>query len=141
MKYSHKLSDAVHVLAYIEIYKNDDLSSAAIARSVEGNPSMIRRLMSSLVKAGLLNSHPGAVAPELARPLNQITLLDVYKAIDDDRNFLHVDPKTNPNCIVGGNIQETLNEVYDRIQEQAEASMNKVTLDEIVQEILSRNSK
>ncbi len=35
MKYSHKLSDAVHVLAYIEICQGEfDLSSNAIALSI-----------------------------------------------------------------------------------------------------------
>lgn len=138
MKYSHRLSDAVHILAYVTIYKNGDLSSAAIAASIESNPSLIRRLMSTLVKAGLLQSQPGAVAPKLTRPLDEITLLDVYKAIDENGRLLHVDEKTQPACIVGGNIQDTLNEVYDQVQKDAEASMDKVTLQQIVDGILTR---
>ena len=50
MKYSHRLSDAVHILTYIgatEIVE-DDLSSRAIAGSINSNPSLVRRLMSSL---------------------------------------------------------------------------------------------
>ena len=65
MKSSHKLSDAVHILAYIELLPNDDLSSAAIARSVESNPSLIRRLMSQLTQAGLLTTQAGKATPKL----------------------------------------------------------------------------
>ena len=51
MKFSHKLSDAVHLLVYIEIFPDDDLSSRAIARSIVTNPSMVRSLMMDLRKA------------------------------------------------------------------------------------------
>ena len=54
MKYSHKLSDAVHILAFVSIYADGDLSSGAIAASIEANQSMVRQMMAKLVKAGLL---------------------------------------------------------------------------------------
>lgn len=136
MKESHKLSDAVHILAYVEIYKNGDLSSTAIANSVESNPSLIRRFMSRLTKAGLLNTEKGKSNPQLALPALDITLLDILNAINDDTNLLHVDPKTNPKCIVGGNIQDTLNGVYKDIQKSAEAKMATITLDQIIKSIL-----
>ena len=34
MKYSYKLSDAIHLLSYLDIYKDGDLSSKAIANSI-----------------------------------------------------------------------------------------------------------
>ncbi|MFD1672351.1 Rrf2 family transcriptional regulator [Agrilactobacillus yilanensis] len=145
MKYSHKLSDAVHILAFISIYgqadSGVDLSSGTIASSVESNPSLVRRMMSALVKAGLLTSRPGTVSPKLARPLAHITLLEVYQAIESNQNLLHIDPKTNPDCIVGGNIQETLNHYYQNVQTAAETAMAAVTLDMIVSDILERNAR
>ena len=39
MRYSHKLSDAVHILAYVDICHDGDLSSAAIAASVSQSRS------------------------------------------------------------------------------------------------------
>ena len=136
MKYSHKLSDAVHILAYVDIYANGDLSSKAIAASIEANQSMVRRMMSKLVKAGLLNSQPGKVEVSLARAPQDISLLDIYLAIEDNRNLLHIDDKTNPLCIVGGNIQETLDDVYSKVQQDAEASMASHSLQEIIDRIL-----
>lgn len=67
MKFSHKLSDAVHLLAYIEIFPDDDLSSRAIARSIVTNPSMVRSLMMDLRKAGFLKTKQGSAEPELAK--------------------------------------------------------------------------
>lgn len=141
MKFSNKLSDGVHILAYVDICQDGDLSSAAIASSIESNPSLVRRMMSRLKKAGLLDSQPGVVAPKLGRPADQISLLDVYLAIEDNRNLLHVDEKTNPQCIVGGNIQETLTDIYQKIQDNAEDNMSKISLQDIIDDILVNNAK
>lgn len=140
MKFSHKLSDAVHILAYIQIYADSDVSSAAIAASIEANRSVVRQMMAKLVQAGLLSSKPGKVAPKLSRDPSQISLLDVYKAVEDNGNLLHIDDRTNPKCIVGGNIQNTLGDIYAAVQEDAEASMAKHTLAEIIGDILAREN-
>jgi len=140
MKYSHKLSDAVHILAYVDIYADGDLSSAAIASSVESNPSLIRRLMSMLAQAGLLETQPGKVAPKLGRPAGDISLLDIYQALDEDGPLLHIDEKTNPACIVGGNIQDTLNQAYQQVQTAAETQMQAISLQSIIDDILARES-
>lgn len=137
MQYSHKLSDAVHVLAYVQIGAGWDLSSKKIAASIEANPSVVRRLMVLLVKGGLLTSHPGTVQPALARPAAEISLLDIYRVVDGPA-LLHVDEKTNPQCPIGGNIQDTLNEVYNGIQQAAEASMAAVSLQQIIDGIVDR---
>ncbi|KRL55541.1 hypothetical protein FC70_GL001142 [Paucilactobacillus oligofermentans DSM 15707 = LMG 22743] len=95
--------------------------------------------MASLVRGGLLETRPGSVSPKLTRPANEITLLDVYNAIEVDHNFLHVDEKTNPNCIVGGNIQTALNKAYSQVQTDAERSMQRITLASIIDDILIHN--
>ena len=138
MKFSHKLSDGVHILAYVDIYKDGDLSSQTIASSIESNPSLVRRMMSRLVKAGLLQTSPGKVDPNLARSADTITLLDIYCAVEDDKNILHIDDKTNLQCVVGANIQDTLRSVYDDIQMKTELAMKEVTLQELIDDILIR---
>ena len=52
MKYSHRLSDAVHILTYLEIYHGQKISSQDLAASVDANPSLIRSLIAKMVKAG-----------------------------------------------------------------------------------------
>lgn len=141
MKYSHRLSDAIHILTYIGISdSNTDLSSRAIAGSIDSNPSLIRRLMATLSNAGLINSTPGKISLELSRSAKDISLLDVYKAIEEPQ-LLHVDPKTNLKCIVGANIQKTLANAYDKIQQQAEKEMANISIQEIVDSILAENKK
>lgn len=138
MRYSHRLSDAVHILAYIDIYHDSDLSSTAIAASVESNPALVRRLMVALRRAGLLATQQGTATPRLARQPAKISLLDVYRAVEEEGNLLHVDDKTNPKCVVGGNIQETLRVAYDEVQRAAEAQMAQITLASLVDDIWTR---
>ena len=63
MKYSHRLSDAVHILTYLEIYHGQKISSQDLAASVDANPSMIRSLIAKMVKAGILKPKSDAPAP------------------------------------------------------------------------------
>lgn len=141
MKFSYKLSDAIHILAYLEINQNDvDLSSRMIASSIEANPSVVRNLMRDLKAGGMINTQQGSARPSLAKDPAKISLLEVYQALDMNQNLLHVDPKTNPNCLVGANIQDTLDEAYRRVEEVAFQEMAQVTIQDIVDGIVKRSN-
>lgn len=141
MKYSHKLSDAVHILAYLDIYQDDDLSSRAIAASIESNPSVVRSLSSDLRRAGLIESQQGVAGAELAKDPADINLYDFFMAINADHNLLHIDPKTNPKCIVGGNIQEVLTKAYEQVEDQAFEEMRQISLQNIIDQIKARQEE
>lgn len=132
MKYSTKLSDAVHIMAFIEINQDFDLSSTAIATSIQTNPAFVRQIMMKLRKAGLMSSVTGHAKPSLAKPAEQITLLEIYKAVEGDKPLLHLDTHTNPECGVGVNIQLALLDYYQEIQKMAEEHMNQISLQDII---------
>ena len=92
--------------------------------------------MSKLKKAGLLNNQPGVARASLAKPASEISVLDVYRAITSTASLLHVDPKTNPNCVVGANIQNTLEEVYQRVQNAAELEMSQISIQDVIDGVL-----
>ena len=85
MKYSTKVSDAVHILAFIVLNPRGSLSSDSIAESLHTNPGCVRQLMSALRRAGLLLSVKGHPKPSLSKVPSAITLLDVYKAVEGDK--------------------------------------------------------
>lgn len=45
MKYSTRLSDAVHILAFIALSPDCDLTSNKLAESIQTNPAYVRQLM------------------------------------------------------------------------------------------------
>lgn len=131
MKYSTRLSDAVHIAAFIHLNPTQDLSSGAIAHSIQTNPSYVRQLMSALKRAGLLHGTRGQAAPSLSRAPSAITLLDIYRAVEGDKPLLHLDTHTNPECGVGMCIQRTLQTYFDRIQARSEEEMGRISLRDI----------
>lgn len=140
MKYSTKLSDAIHLLAFIYINPKNDLSSKTIALSIKTNPSIVRQLMMKLRNGGLLYSTKGLAKPELSREPEQISLLDVYHAIEGDKPLLHLDTNINPECNVGINIQYVLQEYYTQVQNKAEEEMSSITLKDILNNFYSRTN-
>lgn len=137
MKSSTQLSDAVHILAYIEIFKDSHaLSSEQIAQSVATNPTNVRKIMAQLRKANLIQTTVGKPNPKLARKASAISLFDIYHAISNEDLLLQIDGKTNINCLVGANIQTALDQAYQQVQQAAELEMRNVSLDMIIQNIL-----
>ena len=132
MKYPTKLSDAVHILAFVALHPEETLTSEKIAESVQTNPAYVRQLMSALRKGGLLTSVKGHPRPTLTRSPAAITLLDIYRAVEGGKPLLHQDTHTNPACGVGVNIQLALRDCYDIIQQKAEDAMRAITLAEIL---------
>ncbi|PAK98988.1 Rrf2 family transcriptional regulator, partial [Peribacillus simplex] len=82
MSISSRFTVGVHILALIELNKEGISSSEFLAGSVNTNPTLIRKIMGMLKKAGLIEVQPGIAGAKLAKEHSYITLLNVYKAVD-----------------------------------------------------------
>ena len=141
MKYSTRLSDAVHILVFIHQSSSSTVSSSEIAVSIQTNPSYVRQIMAQLQAAGLISSSRGQATPELGKVPEKTSLLEIYKAVEKEKPLLHLDTHTNPECGVGVNIQLALADYYRQIQNDVENSMRNITLQDIINSYLERISK
>ncbi|MDE6873741.1 MAG: Rrf2 family transcriptional regulator [Lachnospiraceae bacterium] len=141
MKYSTRLSDAVHILVFIHQSSSSTVSSSEIAVSIQTNPSYVRQIMAQLKAAGLISSSRGQATPELGKVPEKTSLLEIYKAVEKEKPLLHLDTHTNPECGVGVNIQLALADYYRQIQNDVENSMRNITLQDIINSYLERISK
>ena len=141
LKISTRLSDAIHILAFLNIYQDTKLSSENIAASVMTSPVVVRRIMGALQKASLISTTHGSPNPHLAKDPREISLLDVYYAVEGHKQLFSVDPKTNPQCIVGGNIQKVLGRYYQETQNAAMGRLARITQDDVINDILVEQSK
>ena len=132
MKFSTKLSDALHVLAFLSLGEGQRLTSARIAESVKTNPAYIRQLLAALKRAGLVDSAQGQANPTLTRAPGAITVREVYRAVEGDKPLLHWDVNTNPECGVGIYVQQSIADFYGEIQTAAEERMQTITLQDIL---------
>lgn len=132
MKYSTKLSDALHILAFLSLGADQPVSSTRIAESVKTNPAYIRQLMAALKNAGLISNTRGQANAALTRAPEAITILEVYRAVEGEKPLLHWDVDTNPACGVGIYIQHSIADCYQEIQAAAEEKMSSITLEDIL---------
>ena len=83
MQISSRFTIAVHMIICIEAFKDTHkVTSEFIASSVNVNPVVIRRLLQQLKKTGIVEVKRGSGGADIARPLDEITLLDVYNAVE-----------------------------------------------------------
>lgn len=137
MKKSYKLSYAVHTLVYIELCKDEpSISSRQISESVSTNAGVIRRIMSQLKKADLIETRQGTAETKLSRSPKEISLLDVFKAVEDE-SIINVNHDTNMDCPVGKNIQIVLENAYEKVQTKAEEEMKQITLQQLIDELMN----
>lgn len=120
---------AVHVLTLLDRSGGEPVTSEYIAGSVNTNPSLVRRLLSSLAAAGLTTAQLGAGGGALlARPASEITLLDVYRAVDDGEIFGMHREQPNPACPVGRNIQAALETRFEAAVRALQAELARTTI-------------
>lgn len=135
MKISSRLTVAAHTLCVIEYFKNSNkVTSDFIASSVGVNPVVIRRILLQLSAAGIVEVARGSGGATLARSPENITLLDVYRAVDcvEEEGLFHFHEKPNPGCPVGSRIHEALDDKLSAAQNALEASLNSATLSGIL---------
>lgn len=128
MRYSTRLSDALHILMLIQFSGANALTSKAIANSVYTNPSYVRTLMAKMKAAGLITSSQGSAGALLARPAEEISMLDVYRALEGNKRLLHLDTHVNPQCESGVFIQLAVQNAYNDIQNVLEGKMAAISL-------------
>ncbi len=140
MQISSRLTVAVHVLLCIEVFKDQrKVTSDFLASSVNVNPVVIRRILQQLKKAGIVSVVRGSGGADAARPLEEITLLDLYNAVEcvDGGGLFHFHENPNQLCPVGRNIHAVLDGRLEEVQAAMEREMSSVTMRDILNDTKS----
>ncbi|MDR1429705.1 MAG: Rrf2 family transcriptional regulator [Spirochaetaceae bacterium] len=138
MRINTQFPVAVHILAVLDIKKdNPEIVSDLIARSVNTNPVVVRRLFSKLKKAGLAGQKKDGLGFTLFKKAGDITLRDVYQAVRRERAALF-DTHKNPSqrCIVGSHILDVLEGPLSSAQHAMEKDLARFTVKDIVNSIM-----
>lgn len=133
MTISSRFAVAVHVLTMLATSEGEPVTSERLAASVNTNPAVIRRLLCQLARAGLTTSRLGAGGGALlARPAAEVTLLDVYRAVEGGDLFALHPGDPDPACPVGRHIQTVLTEATDSARRAMESALGARTLADVV---------
>ncbi|MFP9130538.1 Rrf2 family transcriptional regulator [Niallia sp. BSM11] len=140
MSISSRFAVGIHILTLIEINKTSVNSSEFLASSVNTNPAVIRKIMGMLKNVGLINVRPGIAGAQAAKKLAEITLLDVYKAVNvvQEKELFSIHDNPNPDCPVGRNIQDAVLPLFTIAQSAMEKALSHVTIDDVVKDIIEK---
>lgn len=135
MQFSSRLTIATHILLCIETFKNDyKVTSNFLAGSINTNPVIVRNILGLLSSAGIVEIKAGVGGASLAKSPNEITLLDIFKAVEKDESLFHFHENPNPQCPVGRTVHSVMDGKLDNIQSAMENEMAKITLKQLVKE-------
>lgn len=125
------------MFACMEYFKNDyKITSDFIASSVGVNPVIIRKITSQLRAAGLVNVARGTGGVSIAKNPEEITLLDVFNAVDsiEDGQLFSFHENPNAECPVGKNIHLILDDKLERVQRAMEKEMEGITVADVIRD-------
>lgn len=131
MQISSRFTIAIHMLACMDEFQDEyKITSDFLASSIQVNPVIIRKLLSQLKNAGLIEVKRGPGGASIAKSLETITFLDVYRAVDcvEEDTLFHFHENPNPACPVGRNIHLLLDEKLLRVQRAMERELASITL-------------
>lgn len=131
MQISSRFTVALHIFTCVDVFRDDyKVTSDFLAGSIGTNPVIIRKILTQLKNAGLIEVARGTGGIELTKELSEITFYDVYEAIDavDGDNLFRFHEAPNPKCPVGRNIHALLDDKLKDIQNAMEEKMRQYTL-------------
>lgn len=136
MQFSSRLPIAVHVLlAIVEFEGREKTTSVFLAGSVNVNPVIIRNMLGQLKAAGLITVKAGEGGASLAKEPKDISLMDVFHAVEKEEELFHFHENPNPECPVGKHVHAVLDDRLSAIQEAMFKQMSDVTLQDLMDDM------
>lgn len=137
-----KFSVALHVLTMIS-ESEKTLSSEDLARSVGTNASYIRKIITLLKKADILSSQRGKPGYQITRPAENISLLDIYLAVQESRsiNLFHTHRNVNEECPVGAHIIRAVSPIFRETEARLAQDLAQQTLRQVISNLYTAAGK
>lgn len=122
---------SVHILTLLAEMPGEWLSSDYIAGSININPVLVRKEISNLREAGLVESREGKNGgTTLAKSPTKILLSDVYRTVRQDLLLGRAKNSPNPDCKIGKQINRHLEGLYEDVETALFQKLGKKTLAE-----------
>ena len=135
MQITSKFTAAVHILTCIDIFGGQmRVTSDFLSGSTGVNAVIVRNVLGQLRNAGIVETRQGSGGAHLAKALDEITLYDIYKAVDcvDDEGLFHFHENPNAECPVGRNIHKAMDGRLQTAQAALENELKSTTLAQVV---------
>lgn len=135
MQITSKFTAAVHILTCIEVFGGEmRVTSDFLSGSTGVNAVIVRNVLGQLREAGIVETRQGSGGAHIAKPTGEITLYDIYRAVEctDDTGLFRFHENPNAKCPVGRNIHKVMDNRLEAAQAALENELKLTTLAEIV---------
>jgi Rrf2 family protein len=137
---STRFAVGVHLLTALAANPGKVLRSEDMADSVNTNPVVVRRLFAVMTNSGLIRARLGPGGGfELARPAADISLRDVFAALERGELFAEHRSPPSPSCPVGAHILPVLREATAPAVEALQDGLARVTIADVAAGVLARS--
>lgn len=128
MKRDSRLSGVLHVLLHMA-EMNGPVTSEQLARAMQTNPVVIRRIMAGLREQGYVRAEKGHGGGwTIARDLATLTLHDIYEAIGAPGPFALGNRTESPGCLVEQAVNAALEQAFGEAEALLLARFGEITL-------------
>ena len=144
MQITSRFTIAVHALVFIKLFQDERrVTSNVLAGSIQANPVIIRTVLSKLKDAGIIDARQGSGGSRLARPVEDISLYDIYKAVDtvDETGLFHFHENPKPACPIGRNIHSALDDKIQKVQDSMENELRKISVADVLGDLVREMDK
>lgn len=132
MRRDHRLSRMLHVLLHLHEARAP-ITSAAIGTMLGTPAAIVRRTMAGLREHGIVESSKGHGGGwTLIRPLADITLLDVYRALDEPTLFALGPANSDATCLLERAADAQLGAAFERAAMTLRNELDATTLADLL---------
>jgi Rrf2 family protein len=133
MSQNCRFAFAVHVLTVLAQRADAACSSTWLARTVNTNPVVIRRLLLDLGRAGLIRSERGPQGgARLRLDPHRILLGAVYRSVEGGGLFGRHPRRPLASCPIGRRIETVLSDIHERGWKAVERELDAISLADVV---------
>ncbi|MBA3456365.1 MAG: Rrf2 family transcriptional regulator [Deltaproteobacteria bacterium] len=132
MKRDSRLSITLHALVHMA-ESSRALTSEELAVQADCNPVVIRRTLAGLRKARIVVSEKGHGGGwRLLRPVDRITLGDVYDALGTPTIFAMGDRTESPGCLVEQAVNRAMRDAFGQAESLLVSQLRSVSVAEVL---------
>lgn len=150
MQIPSRFSIAIHICLCLEFFDADSemnrnrdkthckkMTSEVLADSVGVNSVIVRNILAQLKTAKLVNVSRGSGGSKLAKNPHNISLLDIFNAVDSMGENGLFRFHTNPNhlCPLGKNIHYLLDRHFEESQKSLETYLENIKLIDLLNQL------
>ena len=138
MRRDSKLSSVLHVLLHLA-HSDHPMTSEEMARFLDTNPVLVRRVLAGLRERGYISSNRGhgggwSITCDLAK----VTLRDIYEAVGAPSFFAMGNRSEKTACLVEQSVNAALGNAFDEAEALLLRQLGDVTLADLSQDFNRR---